>query len=256
MDPDVFDARMRTFERAVDVRAIPGLHLVARVDGRSFTRLLREVHRFEPFDERVRDAMAGTAEHLMTCGFRTLFAYTQSDEISVWIHPRDDAFGRRLSKLQSILAGEASARFSLLLGSMGTFDCRISQLPDLETVVDYFRWRAGDAERNALNTHAWWTLRWEGLGIREAADRLRRMNLDDRRRLLAERGRPIEEAPAWHRVGVGVYWHQVSHVGTDPRTGAQVTTLRTRLKRDLELPEGGALDAFLGERAGAGIPPG
>ncbi|MGA9522982.1 MAG: tRNA(His) guanylyltransferase Thg1 family protein [Myxococcaceae bacterium] len=244
---------MRTFERAVDVRAIPGVHLVARVDGRSFTRLLREVHRFEPFDERVRDIMGATAEHLMRCGFRTLFAYTQSDEISVWIHPQDDAFGRRLSKLQSILAGEASARFSLLLGSMGTFDCRISQLPDLEAVVDYFRWRAGDAERNALNTHAWWTLRREGKGVREAAETLRRMDLDDRRRLLADRGRPIEGAPAWHRRGVGVYWRRVPHVGTDPRSGAKTTTVRTRLFRDLELPGGAALQAFVRERAGAGI---
>ena len=35
-----------------------------------------------------------------------------------------------LRKYNSTLAGEASAKFTLLLGSVASFDCRISQLPN------------------------------------------------------------------------------------------------------------------------------
>ena len=37
--------------------------------------------------------------------------------------------------------------------ALAAFDCRISQLPSLDLVVDYFRWRGEDARRNALNAH-------------------------------------------------------------------------------------------------------
>ena len=35
----------------------------------------------------------------------------------------------------------ASAKFSILLGSVAAFDCRICELPNVPLVVDYFRWR-------------------------------------------------------------------------------------------------------------------
>jgi tRNA(His) guanylyltransferase len=68
---DELDDRMRVFETTHDLCVLPGLYMVARLDGRSFTRLTKEVHQFEaPFDARFRDLMLATAEHLMTgCGF-------------------------------------------------------------------------------------------------------------------------------------------------------------------------------------------
>ncbi|MBV8811351.1 MAG: hypothetical protein JO033_21995, partial [Acidobacteriaceae bacterium] len=65
----------------------------------------------------------------MNCGFRSLYAYTQSDEISVLFHPEITTFDRKVRKYNSVLAGEASAKFSLLLGGHACFDCRISELP-------------------------------------------------------------------------------------------------------------------------------
>jgi tRNA(His) 5'-end guanylyltransferase len=50
---DDLDSMMRVFETAHDLCVLPGLHMVARLDGRGFTRLTKEVHRFDaPFDER------------------------------------------------------------------------------------------------------------------------------------------------------------------------------------------------------------
>ena len=85
---DELDVRMRVFETAHDYSVLPGLYMVARIDGRNFTRLTKEVHKFEaPYDVRLRDMMIETTAHLMNCGFQALYGYTQSDEISVLFHP-------------------------------------------------------------------------------------------------------------------------------------------------------------------------
>src|SRR6266436_2691305 len=44
---DDLDQKMRVFETAHDLCALPGLYMVARLDGRSFTRLTKEVQPFE-----------------------------------------------------------------------------------------------------------------------------------------------------------------------------------------------------------------
>jgi tRNA(His) guanylyltransferase len=204
---DELDRKMRTFETAHDHRVLPEIYMVARIDGRGFTRLTKEVHRFEaPFDERFRDLMVDTTEHLMTCGFRVVYGYTQSDEISLLLHRDDATFGRKLRKLESVLAGEASAKFSLLLGDLGTFDCRISQLPNRSLVVDYFRWRSEDAHRNALNAHCYWVLRRQGASADAATGRLAGMSVADKNQLLFELGRNVNDLPAWQKRGTGLYW--------------------------------------------------
>jgi tRNA(His) 5'-end guanylyltransferase len=151
---DELDAKMRVFETAHDHCVLPGIYIVARLDGRSFTKLTKEIMNLDrPFDVRFRNAMVSTTQHLMKdSGVRVLYGFTESDEISLLLHPEDDLFGRKLRKLNSILAGEASAFFSRFINEHTVFDCRISQLPTIQNVVDYFRWRQEDAARNALTT--------------------------------------------------------------------------------------------------------
>ena len=63
---DELDTKMRVFETTNDLYVLPGIFMVARVDGRGFTRLTKEVCKFEaPFDPAFRDAMIATAQHLM-----------------------------------------------------------------------------------------------------------------------------------------------------------------------------------------------
>ncbi|HEY1011267.1 MAG TPA: tRNA(His) guanylyltransferase Thg1 family protein [Herpetosiphonaceae bacterium] len=246
MQFDELDARMRIFETAHDLRVLPGLWMVARIDGRNFTRLTKETLDFErPFDHRFRDLMIATAEHLMTCGFRVVYGYTQSDEISLLLHRGESSFGRKERKLNSILAGEASARFSTLAHALGAFDCRISQLPGDDLVVDYFRWRAEDAHRNALNAHCFWRLRGEGLGAEEAARRLAGLSVAAKNELLFERGLNFNDLPAWQKRGVGLYWETYAKTGLNPLTGETVSASRLRLKRDLELPRKDGYEALL-----------
>jgi tRNA(His) guanylyltransferase len=125
--------------------------------------------------------------HLLQCGFRIIYGYTQNDEISLLFHPSDQTFGRKLRKLNSILAGEASAKFSILLGDIVAFDCCISQLPQIGDVVDYFRWRSEDAHRTALNGHCYWMLRQQGKSVEAATTYLLRVMSGSRRPLTFER---------------------------------------------------------------------
>ncbi|HEX8912810.1 MAG TPA: tRNA(His) guanylyltransferase Thg1 family protein [Humisphaera sp.] len=246
---DDLDAKMRVFETAHDYCVVPGVFLVVRLDGRSFTRLTKETHRFEaPFDERFRDMMLGTVEHVMNCGMRVVYGYTQSDEISLLFHRDDNSFGRKTRKLNSVLAGETSARFSLLLGDVGCFDSRVCELPTEQLVVDYFRWRHEDAHRNALNVHCYWLFRKRGLGQTEATERLLGLSVADKNELLFQAGVNFNDLPGWQKRGSAVWWRDVEKVGLNPKTGEQTVTTRRRLSRDLELPMKDAYDAFVRER--------
>ena len=244
---DDLDQRMRVFETAHDLCVLPGLYMVARLDGRSFTRLTKEVHRFEaPFDPRFRDLMIETAEHLMSgCGFNMAYGFTESEEISLLFGLEENSFGRKIRKLISILAGEGSAKFSLLLGALASFDCRISQLPSVELVVDYFRWRSEDAHRNALNAHCYWLLRKQGKGVGDSTAALKGMSVADKNELLFRHGINFNDLPMWQRRGVGLYWEDYDRAAANPVTGEMVSARRRRIRRDLELPMKDDYSAFL-----------
>lgn len=246
---DDLDSRMRRYETAHDFCVLPGIFMVARLDGRGFTRLTKEVHKFEsPFDIRFRDYMIGTVEHLMNCGFRVVYGFTESDEISLLFHQNDDSFERKLRKWDSILAGEASARFSLNLNAMACFDCRISQLSTPGLVVDYFRWRQEDASRNALNAHCYWLLRKEGKTVKSATESLLHLSVADKNELLFTRGINFNSLPNWQKRGIGVYWKNIEREGFNPKTGKAVKAFRRSLYTELELPMKEGYKEFIHER--------
>jgi tRNA(His) guanylyltransferase len=243
------DRRMRIFETAHDHCVLPGVYMVARIDGRSFSHLARVALGLEaPYDEGLRDAMVAALAHLMECGFAVTYGYTQSDEISLLFRRDESLFGRKLRKYNSVLAGEASAAFSLRLGRAAAFDCRISQLPRADDVVDYFRWRHEDAHRNALNGHCYWLLRRQGASDVEATRQLVGVSVAQRNELLFQHGIHFNELPTWQRRGIGAYWEAFTRTGHDPRTGAATEKTRRRLKLDYELPMKEAYESFVRER--------
>lgn len=252
---DTLDARMRVFEELNDAYALPGIHLVARIDGRGFTRLTKEIHAFDaPFDTRFRDLMLGTAEHLMTCGFEVAYTYAQSDEISLLFDPRADAFGRKIRKYNSVLAGEASAAFSVALGACAAFDCRICQLPSVDHVIDYFRWRAEDALRNALTGHCYWALRKSGQSAAAATAALTGLSTAAKNELLFRHGTNFNDVPAWQKRGSGLYWETYEKQAANRVTGAGSVATRRRIRRDLELPVRQAYEDFVRARLPAMVP--
>ena len=246
MNFDKLDKIMRVFETSTDLCVLPGMYMVARIDGRSFSRLTKEVCQFEvPYDERFRDIMIETVKHLMQCGFRVVFGYTQSDEISLLFHHNEDSFNRKLRKYYSILAGEASAMFTNLLGQPAAFDCRISQLPGYQFVVDYFRWRMEDAHRNCLNNHCYWILRKQGLDANAASKRLLGLSVAVKNELLSQNGINYNDLPIWQKRGVAFYWQNIAKQGVNPQTGERVITERQSVKVDLGIPWGDDFVKFL-----------
>lgn len=236
---DELDTKMRVYEQSLDQKIVPDMYIVARLDGRSFTRLTKEVCQFEaPFDIRFRGYMTVTVRHLMDCGFRIVYGFTESDEISLLFHPEDNTFGRKVRKINTTLAGEASAVFSLALGQVATFDCRVIPLPNLERVRDYFMWRQEDAHRNSLNSHCYWTLRKEGMGKFEATQVLEGKSVAFKNELLFERGINYNELPNWQKRGIGVYYRNISKDGYNPVTRENVVAERRELFTDFELKLG------------------
>lgn len=236
---DDLDKKMRVYEESVDQTILQELYLVARLDGRSFSRLTKEICNFEaPFDEKFRDMMINTVKQLMNCGFRVIYGYTESDEISLLFHKDENTFGRKVRKYNSILAGMASATFSLELGQPVAFDCRIVPLPNIELVKDYFLWRQEDAHRNALNAHCYWMLRKEGKSIEEATSLLGGKSVSYKNELLFSRGINFDKLPLWQKRGVGIYWDEIEKTGYNPIKNIEENAIRRELKVDMNLELG------------------
>ena len=155
--------------------------------GCSFTRLTREVHQFAaPFDERFRDLMRDDracdavrfpyALRLHTIGRNLVARATPSRPLAASCG--STSHSRR----------EASAKFALLRGAHAAFDCRISQLPNAESVVDYFRWRSAGAHRNALNGHCYWLLRKQGKSTIQTTTALLHLSVAQKNELLFQAG--------------------------------------------------------------------
>lgn len=245
---DELDKKLRIYETAHDFCVPPNIYMVARIDGRNFTRLTKEKHNFKrPFDEKFRDIMVETVNHLMTCGFQVVYGYTQSDEISLLFDLNTTVFSRKLRKYNSILAGEASAKFSVLLGGMGTFDCRIAQLPRKQDVIDYFRWRNEDAHRNALNAHCYWMLREQGMSVQAATKEIEGTSTSFKNELLFQNGINFNNLPDWQKRGVGLYWHNYEKKGWNPVKLQEEITERRSINVNFSLPKADEYDKFLAD---------
>lgn len=236
---DDFDKEMRKYEESIDQYIPEDKYIVVRLDGRSFTRLTKRVCKFKvPFDEKFRDLMTDTVKSLMESGFKIVYGYTESDEISLLFHPSEDTFSRKVRKINTTLAGEVSAAFSLNIGQIATFDSRVVPLPDKKRVGDYFRWRQEDSLRNALQGYCYWTLRDEGKTASQASRILNRKGVKFKKDLLAEKGIDFDSVPNWQRYGCGIYFKEIEREGFNPIKNEKVIAKRRELFVDYEIPYG------------------
>jgi tRNA(His) guanylyltransferase len=157
--------RMKVYERQETAgQFMPTLPVYARVDGRSFSTLTRNLQR--PYDATFAEVMLRTAEAVLL-NTSALAAYTQSDEISlVWNQPdynSDIFFARKKQKLCSVVAAVTTAAFNYILSQsdisplcakLPHFDCRVFQLPSGDEVANAFLWRELDATKNAVSMAA------------------------------------------------------------------------------------------------------
>jgi tRNA(His) guanylyltransferase len=174
---DVLGDRIKGYEaRETDRRAMKGVPLVARVDGRSFSKFTRGMTR--PFDADFADLMLEVAKYLVEQTHGKV-ALVQSDEVTIVLDPfsaaineenenaRDGGFGDtgfmfdgRFQKLNSVVAGLATARFmkdavrlwpDRCEKQLPVFDCRVFEVPNREEAAWACAWREADAVKNAVS---------------------------------------------------------------------------------------------------------
>lgn len=224
------DKKMRVYELCNDNYVIPDVYIIARLDGRNFTKLTRK--RFKlPFDDKFHKLMINTTIHLMNCGFKVIYANTFSDEISLLFDFNIDVFSRKIRKYCSILSGEASSAFSLLFNDIAVFDCRVCSIPESK-VLDYFKWRNQDSVRNSINSYCYWTLRDEGYSQKNATKMLYNKTFADKNELLFSRGINFNDIPSNHKNGTSVFWKSIEKTGTNPLTNETTTTTRNMICYD------------------------
>lgn len=150
--------RMKEFEMVhTQTSLVPGIPVYVRIDGRSFHTFTRGLQK--PFDPDFAWTMKETTKHLHD-KTNAFISYVQSDEISLaYLEPSKMPFETRLFKLESVLAGMASAAFCIY-GSktklkdriekfIPHFDCRVCQMP-LEEVPNMLLFRERDCLKNAI----------------------------------------------------------------------------------------------------------
>lgn len=93
-------------------------YILAHIDGRSFSKMIKNKFK-KPFDDVFINAMNETAIYLCKSVQGCIFAYTQSDEISLIIRKNDPEgdvfFDGRMCKMQSIIASLATSRFTQVM---------------------------------------------------------------------------------------------------------------------------------------------
>lgn len=169
--------RMKQYEYVTRTYLPCRMPVIVRIDGRSFHTFTKGFTK--PFDALLSDAMARTASKLLESVEGCVFAYAQSDEISLLLKNDQTLetnawFDNNLSKIISLSASIATLYFNRYFAESmdayeenwnidekvmnayykaidkgATFDARAFVIPEGE-VVNYFIWRQEDATKNSI----------------------------------------------------------------------------------------------------------
>ncbi|WP_433794944.1 tRNA(His) guanylyltransferase Thg1 family protein [Actinoplanes sp. CA-252034] len=151
---DSLGNRMKAYERVTRTVLPPRTHTLIRVDGRAFHTYLRDS--VKPFDLDFVADMDHVARELCAEVAGTVFAYTQSDEISLLLtdfsgRNTQPWFGGEVQKIVSAVAALATAALCVRRPARPAgFDARVFTVADPGDVANYFVWRQRDAVRNSI----------------------------------------------------------------------------------------------------------
>jgi tRNA(His) guanylyltransferase len=157
-DTTALGDRMKEYEAAHRAVLPRRTYTLLRLDIRAAHSYLRGAQR--PFDETFMADMDAVAEALCAEISGAVFAYTQSDEISLLVTDfaalgTQPWFGGVVAKVLSVSASLATAVLNERRpGGRALFDARVFTLADPVEVANYFLWRQRDAVRNSVSMAA------------------------------------------------------------------------------------------------------
>jgi tRNA(His) guanylyltransferase len=197
-----------------------GRPLIARLVGRKLDALLEAGHYEQPFDARFGKSMLKTLSHLCAV-LGCTFGYAERTELSLFAV----SAGGDARRLLSRIGGEASAKLSLLIGQVATFDAHLYELPDLEMAREYFRWRQEEALLHGVDRYCHHVLSAQGADPSAVPRILDGLGPEEKVELLRQNALEWTQVPTWQRRGAAV------RLRPDGAPGM------ARLLVDLNLPE-------------------
>lgn len=162
--------RMKEYEGVTQGELMRRTPVILRLDGRAFHTFTKKLshldpHMVGPFSLLMNQVMVHTCINLVENIQNCVFAYTQSDEISLLLRDWDTLetqtwFGNNIQKIVSVSASIATAAFNHCMSKnehtrpvdfcdFAQFDSRAYNIPN-EEVVNFFIWRQQDASRNSV----------------------------------------------------------------------------------------------------------
>jgi len=198
--------RMKAYEDCYSIKMPKKLPVVIRVDGKSFSRMVKNWKCEKPFDKNFVKTMQETALQLCYNIEGAMMAYVQSDEVSVVIRNdrtinTDAWYDNKIQKICSVSASIATTNFNCTFfqdredfsnaANWAKFDCRAWVLPEHE-VQNYMVWRQSDASRNSVSM----------LGRAFfSANELHGKKTREVKKMLSEKGVVWDELPTNFRLG-------------------------------------------------------
>jgi tRNA(His) guanylyltransferase len=152
--PSIGD-RMKGYENVTRHHLIRRMPVILRLDGKAWHTFTRGLDK--PYDIDLSIAMGQVSEQLIQEFQGAVIAYTQSDEISIFLRDYDKLvseswFDNNIQKIVSVASSIATGLFNQYFtkkNNIAFFDCRAFNLPK-EEVINYFIWRQQDAMRNSV----------------------------------------------------------------------------------------------------------
>lgn len=159
--------RIKQYENVTRNKLVKRMPVMIRLDGKAFHTFTKNPvikDDTPPFSEKMHFMMCKTMEALCNEIQNVVFAYTQSDEITLLLRDWDKLttgqwFDGNIQKMASVSASIATAAFNLYwlpyfkndwrIPKLAKFDSRVWNIPK-EEVVNAFLWRQQDATRNSV----------------------------------------------------------------------------------------------------------
>lgn len=203
-------------------KLLPGCWIVIRLDGRGFTRF-SQVHSFQkPNDSRALSLMDNSAKEVLNEFGDVRIAFGESDEYSFVFYKHTKIYGRRSSKLVSLVTSCFTGNYvkhwskffpETPLQYAPLFDGRAVLYPTDQSLRDYLSWRQADVHINNQYNTCFWALVHSGKTTTEAQHMLKGTQADFKNELLFSTfGINYSKLPEQYRKGSVVLRRKVAAV--------------------------------------------